>query len=73
VVGVPAGRDCYAVELAEVVGGGFHYAVGMAAGLVQAAGGEFGYVVEMAVELHALAGGGYPDCIAFLRASFAPG
>jgi hypothetical protein len=66
VVGVVAGRDGYVVELAEVVGGGFGYAVGMAVGLVQAAGGGFGYAVEMAVEVHALASRGYPDCIASL-------
>jgi hypothetical protein len=66
VVGVVARRNGYAVELAEVVGGGFGYAVEMAAGLVEAAGGGFGYVVEMAVELRALAGGGYPCCIAYL-------
>jgi hypothetical protein len=64
--GVVAGRDGYAVELVEVVGGGFGYVVGMAAGLVEAACGGFCYKVEMAVELHALAGGGYLDCIASL-------
>jgi hypothetical protein len=58
-----ARRDGYAVELAEVVGGGFGYAVGMEPGLVEAAGGGFG---------RALAGGGYPGCIASLRASVAP-
>jgi hypothetical protein len=44
--GVVDGRDGYAVELTEVVGGGFGYAVGMAAGLVEAAGGGFGYAVR---------------------------
>jgi hypothetical protein len=72
VVEVVAGRDGYAVELVEVVGGGFDYVVGMAVELVEAAGG-FGYAVEMVVKFHALASGGCPGCITTLRASLTPG
>jgi hypothetical protein len=64
-VEVVAGRYDYTVELVDVVGKGFGYAVEMV--VVEVVGEGFGY----AVELHVLAGGGCPGCIASLRASLA--
>jgi Na+-transporting NADH:ubiquinone oxidoreductase subunit NqrD len=76
VVEVVARRDGYTVELVDVVGEGFGYAVEMA--VVEVVDEGFGYAVEMAVvevvdqgfgyavDLQALASGECSGCIASL-------